>query len=112
MKVVDIILSQLGGNKFLAMTGAKYLLDLGDGLRFNIPKNGSKANKVEITLNGNDLYDVKFYKYTPYKFRITKDGQFKETKEKCEVIKEFNDIWCDMLVEVFEQTTKMYTRLF
>lgn len=112
MTVANTILNQLGGNKFLAMTGAKYLLDLHDGLRFNIPKNGSKANKVEITLNGHDLYDVKFYKYTPYKFRITKDGQFKETKEKTEIVKEFKDIYCDMLVEIFEQTTKMYTRLF
>lgn len=112
MTVANTILNQLGGNKFLAMTGAKYLLDLGDGLRFNLPKNGSKANKVQITLNANDLYDVQFIKYTPYKFRITKDGQFKETKEKVEIIKEFNDIWCDMLVEIFEQTTKMYTRLF
>ena len=33
MKVADIILEQLGGNKFLAMTGAKNLLADGNTLR-------------------------------------------------------------------------------
>lgn len=55
------ILAQLGGNRFLAMTGAKLLCDLGDGLAFNLPRGAkNKANKVCIRLAG-DLYRVAFY---------------------------------------------------
>lgn len=50
MKVADIILEQLGGSKFLAMTGANHLLSDGNTLRMNLPKNASKANRLWITL--------------------------------------------------------------
>jgi hypothetical protein len=54
------ILAQLGGNRFLAMTGAKQLVDLGHGLQFAIGRGASnKANKVVVTLDG-DLYSVRF----------------------------------------------------
>lgn len=54
------ILAQLGGNRFLTMTGAKQLVDLGHGLQFAIGRGASnKANKVVVTLDG-DLYSVRF----------------------------------------------------
>lgn len=55
------ILEQLGGNKFLAMTGAKDLVNLGNGgLQFAIGRGAkNKANKVVITLAA-DLYTVRF----------------------------------------------------
>lgn len=57
----QIILQQLGGNRFLAMTGARMLCDLGDGLAFNLPRGAkNKANKVCIRLV-DDLYRVAFY---------------------------------------------------
>ena len=59
--IAQIILQQLGGNRFLAMTGAKQLVDLGNGLQFSIPRGATnKANKVRIT-NIDDLYAVSFY---------------------------------------------------
>ena len=55
------ILAQLGGNRFLAMTGAKQLVDLGDGLQFAIGRGAkNKANKVVVRLAG-DLYSVDFF---------------------------------------------------
>ena len=52
----QIILAQLGGNRFLAMTGAKQLVDLGDGLQFSIGRGAkNKANKVVVRLVG-DLF--------------------------------------------------------
>ena len=64
MRVADIILEQLGGNKFLVMTGAKNLIADGDTLRMSLPKNMSGANKLEITLDATDTYTMRFYKYT------------------------------------------------
>ncbi len=58
--IAQTILTQLGGNRFLAMAGAKQLVDLGNGLQFAIGRGASnKANKVVITLDG-DLYAVRF----------------------------------------------------
>ena len=59
--IAQTILAQLGGNRFLAMTGAKQLCDLGDGIMFNLPRGAkNKANKVAIRLDG-DLYTVDFF---------------------------------------------------
>lgn len=60
--VAQNILQQLGGSKFIAMTGAKNFVNSGDGLYFSIGKGAiNKANKVEIKLHGNDTYEMKFY---------------------------------------------------
>lgn len=59
-----VILDQLGGNKFIAMTGAKQFVRDGDSmLQFSLPRGfaKNKANKVRVELNANDLYDLKFY---------------------------------------------------
>ena len=44
------ILKQLGGNKFLAMTGAKNLAYDDNSLNMKLPKNMSQANYLKITL--------------------------------------------------------------
>lgn len=44
MRVADIILNQLGGNKFVVMTGSKNFVSDGNTLRMNLAKNCSKAN--------------------------------------------------------------------
>lgn len=64
------ILEQLGGNKFLAMTGAKQLMSFDTpgygGLQFKLPKSGARAklgiDAVRITLEDNDTYTMRFYK--------------------------------------------------
>ena len=109
--IANTIYQQLGGGRFTAMTGAKNFIALENGLRFNIPTNASKANKVTVTLDADDTYTVTFTRYTPYSFKITKNG-FKETPEKIVVIKELDGIYCDMLQDTFTAVTGMYTRLF
>ncbi len=64
MKVTDIILEQLGGNKFLAMTLAKNLLADGNTMRMTLPKSRSKANRLYITLDPDDTYTMRFFKFT------------------------------------------------
>ena len=98
MSVAKTILSQLGGNKFRMMTGAKNFVDHGDALSMKIGRNSSNSNYLKITLNMMDLYDVHFSK-------VSKMGEEKS-------VKEYNNVFNDMLVEIFESHTGMYTKLF
>ena len=97
MSVATTILTQLGGNKFRVMTGAKNFMDHGNALSMRIGRNSSNSNYLKITLNDSDLYDVRFSK-------VTKMGEEKS-------VREFNDVYNDMLVEIFESHTGMYTSL-
>ena len=97
MSEATTILNQLGGNKFRVMTGAKNFMDHGNALSMRIGRNSSNSNYLKITLNDSDLYDVRFSK-------VTKMGEEKS-------VREFNDVYNDMLVEIFESLTGMYTSL-
>lgn len=108
MKVADTILEQLGGNKFLAMTGANHLLSDGNTLRMNLPKNASKANRLWITLNADDTYTMNFFKFTAG--RLNKKT-FAWTEDKKVDVKEIKGVYCDMLQDIFTSVTGMYTHL-
>lgn len=60
--IAQEIVRQLGGGRFIAMTGAKNFTVTagGNGVVFRIPKAKSGINYVKITLNGLDLYDLEF----------------------------------------------------
>ena len=98
MSVAKTILSQLGGNKFRVMTGAKNFLDHGNALSMRIGRNSSNSNYLKVSLNSMDLYDVHFSKLT------------RKFEEKS--VKEYNNVYNDSLVEIFESHTGMYTSLF
>ena len=83
------ILKWLGGNKFLSMTGVTNLIYDNDSLSMKLKKNESKSTHLTIKIQENDLYSMKFTKYTPYKFNI-RTG--KETQEKRITIANFKDI--------------------
>jgi len=106
--IATTILQQLGGNKFLAMTGAKNLVAINNGLQMKLPTNKSKANYLTITLNYMDTYNLTFTKFTPYKLN---KKTFEVTPSKTIVIKEYTDIYSDQLQELFTETTGMYTTL-
>lgn len=108
MNIAETILQQLGGNKFLAMTGAHHLVADGATLRMQLPKNSSKANRLYITLNGSDLYDMRFFKYTPARLNRT---TYEFSKEKIQEVETINDVYCDMLQDIFTRVTGMYTHL-
>lgn len=69
LDVAKTILQQLGGNKFLAMTGAKNLVYDNMSLRFSVPNAKNKINLVEIKLMPDDTYTMKFNRF--YKLQIT-----------------------------------------
>ena len=62
MQIAKEILRQLGGNKFIVMTGVKHITSGKKSLQFQIMRNKGKYKGVVITLNSLDLYDVKFWK--------------------------------------------------
>ena len=98
MKVAKTILEQLGGNKFVAMTGAKNFGGTEDSLSMRIGRNSSNSNYLKITLNSMDLYDMEFCK-------LTKMGEKKS-------VKEYNNVYNDMMTDIFTKHTGMYTSLF
>ena len=55
------LLKQLGGNRFMAMTGAKDFGIGNDGLHFKIGRNYKSISHIAIDYNrGKDIYDMKF----------------------------------------------------
>ena len=63
--IPQIILDQLGGNRFLVMTGCHHLVGDTDkkSLRMTIPRNASRANRLEIILEPDDTYRMEFRRY-------------------------------------------------
>lgn len=113
MNTAQIILEQLGGSKFIAMTGAKNFVDYGNTLRMTLPRNGSKANRLYITLDPDDTYTMQFFKYTPGGLRVNhKKGTADFVESKSVDVAVYTGVYCDQLQELFTEVTKMYTRLF
>ncbi len=63
-QVAETILAQLGGQRFIAMTGAKDFVGNDTMLMFALPGRmaKNKANKCRITLNPMDTYDLEFFR--------------------------------------------------
>ena len=92
------ILKQLGGNKFIAMTGARNFTCDNNGMGFMLPGTMTKnhINWVSIKLNCMDTYDIEF--------KNLRAGKIK-------VIDEISGIYNDILVSVFEDRTGLRTSL-
>ena len=88
-------LKQLGGNKFIAMTGAKNFGFGSKGMVFKIGRNSKGVNYVRIDLR-NDLYNMEFI-------------QMRAGKEK--IKSKIKGVYNDQLQKIFTKHTGMYTRL-
>ena len=55
------VVEQLGGNKFLAMTGAKDFVVSETALQFKLGRKSNGGNKVRIALRADDSYAVEFW---------------------------------------------------
>lgn len=108
MNIPQIILDQLGGNKFVVMTGSKNFVADGNTLRMTLAKNASKANRLYITLGSDDLYTMHFFRFTAGRFN-SKTCSF--TDDKITEVKTYEGVYCDQLQELFTKVTGMYTSL-
>lgn len=101
-QVAKIILQQIGGRRFVAMTGSHDFINLGNGLRMSLSRNKTSANRLEIIYDGGaDLYDLRFYRQSMNHktFEVT-------TRD----IKKIDGVYCDMLEDIFIDVTGLYTR--
>lgn len=90
-------LKQLGGNRFIAMTGAKNFAVGPKGMGFKIGKNAKNVNYVRIDLDrGKDLYDMYFNFVS-----------VRGVKVKAKV----KGVYADDLRGMFTKHTGMYTSL-
>lgn len=101
MDTAQIILSQLGGNRFLAMTGANCLVaDASRGrgaLQFKLRRGASNgATLVRVTLTDADLYDLDFFKVRGL---------------DCRPLQSFAGLYADALAPTFTAATGLDTRL-
>ena len=95
-RIAKTILQQLGGNKFIAMTGAKNLGASNKSLSMKIGRNSKSINYVVITLKSSDLYEMEF---------IRMRGA------KRTVVKKVKGVYADQLQTMFTKYTGMNTRL-
>jgi hypothetical protein len=95
--VAQTILAQLGGARFIMMTGARNFVSGDNQLTFHFPMNNN-INCAAIKLNPRDFYDVTFYKYS------------KKTLELKE-IKKVKDVDAENLREIFTSATGLLTSL-
>ena len=95
-KKAAILLKQLGGNRFIAMTGAKGFAFSDKYMSFKIGRNSKGINFVRIGHNAKDLYDMEF--------------GFVSVKG-IKVKKKVKDVYADMLGTMFKKYTGMNVRL-
>ena len=95
-QVAITILEQLGGNKFIAMTGAKNFSHSENTLSFRIPRQ-RKISAVRITLEDDDTYTMEF---------ISIHGI------KMTTINTEKNVYFDELQNIFTANTGLYTKLF
>lgn len=101
LRAASTIVEQLGGGRFVAMTGAKGFVALEEtperraGVSFRIGRNAKAINWVRVSLTYADTYTVEFGR--GYK--------------KARVVGTATDVYADMLGPVFESATGMYTHL-
>ena len=89
------ILEQLGGKRFIAMTGSKNFCDMGDGLKMTLTSNKLKAKYLYIQLI-NDTYTMTFAKIVKWEWVV---------------ISESVGIYAEMLQSEFTRQTGMFTKI-
>lgn len=96
--VTNTIFEQMGGRIFQVCTGARGFVHAGNTLFFRLPERFAKdrINLVRITLNAMDLYDVEFMRARGL---------------NVSVIHTVGGVHVDMLRDIFERHTGLYTSL-
>lgn len=101
MQVANIMLSQLGGFMFIKMTGSKlekiYERDYKIVIRLKVGHNGHRINRLEMAYDETqDLYELSF---------------ICNAKGVDKVVKEYTEVYSDMLSYLFENVTGLRTSI-
>ena len=100
-QVAQTILSQLGGNRFIAMTGCSNFGSTPNSLSFKLPRGSAKnkATHCTITLDASDTYTVEFVKCN------MRAAVYRQ------VVAETSMVYAESLTEMFTAATGLYTSL-
>lgn len=105
MGVANTIVEQLGGRKFIAMTGARNFVGSEPGVSFRLPGGGgfckNGINHINIELDPSDTYTVTFSRK-----RFHRDGNTTTTFHSI-----CHDIYFDSLQELFTRETGLAVSL-
>jgi len=75
LQVAQTILQQLGGAKFVVMTGATSFAGGTDALSMRIGRNAAGITAVKITLTPLDLYTITYYRMRGSKVEIVREDE-------------------------------------
>ena len=106
--VAEVILNQLGGCRFQAMTGSECFMPDGNTLRMKLTRNRARANRLFITLENNDLYTMRFFRYSPGHINCKK---LEWVNEKTTEISVYRDVYAEDLCRIFTRVTGLNTEL-
>jgi hypothetical protein len=79
-QIAETILAQLGGNRFVAMTGARsfssgIMRDKQPGLSFRLSRCKDGIQSCIITLAPDDLYDIEFGRMVKHDYKVVKSHE-------------------------------------
>jgi hypothetical protein len=101
-QIAAVILEQLGGRRFITMTGASSFSSGESQLTFRIPKAKNGIGAVKITLTPMDVYKMEFVAWR---------GTFEGGDRRVEVVVTLDDIYFDSLQDAFTRETGLATHL-
>ena len=100
MQIAKTILEQLGGQRFIAMTGAKNFMVIDNGLQFDLPRTRhfvkDGINKIQVHLDPTDTYTMM---------------AFRQKGLNTDLLKDEGGLYWDMLQYTFTEFTGLDTHL-
>ena len=110
--VHEIILQQLGGRKFMVMTGSKNLLyssTENNWLSMHLTRNKAGAEFLKIILTPMDVYRMEFSRVVrKYETMPLSKKKFC-IDEKLVIVKTIEPVYDDQLQAIFTEVTGLYT---
>ena len=86
------ILSQMGGAKFIQKAGIRNIIANERSVMFTIENSKTDISRCQVELMPSDTYRMTFFKVENLKL-----------KEVCS----YDEVYCDMLTDIFEDKTKL-----
>lgn len=100
LTVANTIRQQLGGSRFVMMTGSSNFTGTNNSLSFKVGSNAKRVTHVIITLNLSDTYTMEFLRCYRSKGTI-----------QIKTLTKYEGVYFDQLEELFTAATGLYTRL-
>lgn len=98
LTIATEIMRQIGGRRFMAMTGSRNPIAGERSLSFNLARNASRAKYMTIELQADDTYTVTFSRLVRKTYEIV-------------TVEQFDGVYADQLQSIFTDVTGLYTRL-